>query len=267
MSNNGGIEPFKFNEYEIRFVGTPDEPEWVGGDVVAVLYPGTAAKDRSNYLSNVPAEWKGMKKVQTPGGTQSMTTLFEAGLYALIARSNSSLAVPFQKWVYEDVLPSIRKTGSYSTTQQPPTSIPPAKERLENIRLGMDLLYELGGVDERTQLALKDIVRDVLLEDRLKKPLLPSGGRAEWPVSDRARHLGFSPDRKALIKIGRTAAKLYRLAHDGEGPPEREQHVDGTTRMVKCYGEADLDILDQAISLVMTPPSELPSTNDSSDDD
>jgi hypothetical protein len=130
----------------------------------------------------------------------------------------------------------------------------------------MDLLYELDGVDERTQLALKDIVRDVLLEDRLKKPAFPSGGRSEWPVSDRARHLRFNPDKKALMKIGKTAAKLYRLAHDGEGPPEREQFVDDTTRMVKCYGEADLDILDSAISLVMTPPSALPPVDDRDDE-
>jgi hypothetical protein len=75
-----------------------------------------------------------------------------------------------------------------------------------------------------------------------------------------------------LKHIGRVAAKLYRLRHsytDDEGnevkvdPPEREQYVDGTTRMVKCYGEADLDILDQAIALVMNPPSQLPPATDS----
>ena len=262
MSEDSNIQPFSFNEFELRFVGTPDEPEWVGADVVAVLYPDSDRSSYNKYLDGVPAEWKGKKKVLTPGGRQDMTTLFEPGLYALIARSNSSLAVPFQKWVYEEVLPSIRKTGLYAIAEQPSALIPPAKERLENIRLGMDLLYELGGVDERTQLALRDIVRDVLLEDKLKKPALPGSARQEWPVSDRARHLGFKPDRKELQKIGRTAAKLYRLAHDGEGPPEREQYVDGTTRMVKCYGEADLHVLDQAISIVMNPPSELPPTEE-----
>lgn len=267
MSDSGGLEPFKFNEYEIRFVGTPDEPEWVGADVVNVLYPlAVKNKNQSTYLSRIPGEWKGSKEIATLGGQQSMTTVYEAGLYSLIAKSESPLAVSFQKWVYEEVLPSIRKTGSYSVGQQPSTSIPPAKERLENIRLGMDLLYELGGVDERTQLALKDIVRDVLLEGKLKKPALSSGGRLEWPVSDRARHLGFKPDKKALQKIGKTAAGLYRLAHDGENPPTREQYVDGTTRMVKCYGESDLDILDQAISLVMTPPAALPPSDDNDDD-
>lgn len=259
MSGELSPQPFNFEGFQIRFVGTSDNPEWVGADVIAVLYPEAERSSYNKYIDGVPTEWKGKKKVLTPGGAQDMLTLFEPGLYALIARSNSPIAVPFQKWVYEEVLPSIRKTGSYSITQpQPQVLIPPPKERLEGIRLGMDLLYELGGIDERTQLALKDIVRDILLEDKLKKPALPGGGRSEWPVSDRARHLGFGPKRGDLIKIGRVAAELYRLRHDGQDPPKREQHVDGATRMVMSYGEADLDILDQAISLVMNPPAQLP---------
>lgn len=172
--------PNSGNNWKVRFVGTPEVPEWVAPDVVEVLYPSAARnKNHSTYLSKVPAEWKGSKQIATPGGTQSVATLFEPGLYCLIARSDSPIAVPFQRWVYEDVLPSIRKTGSYTITQPTTPSLPPAKERLENVRLGMDLLYELGGIDERTELALRDIVRDILLEDKLKKPALPSGGRAE----------------------------------------------------------------------------------------
>jgi prophage antirepressor-like protein len=257
------MQPFKFEGLEIRFVGTIEVPEWVGADVVNVLYPlAVQNKNQSTYLNRVPAEWKGSKLVATPGGTQEMVTLYEPGLYSLIARSESPLAVPFQRWVYEEVLPSIRKTGSYSTAgRQPQNLIPPQKEKLESIRLGMDILYELGGIDERTQLALKDIVRDILLEDKLKKPALPSGGRAEWPISDRARHLGYSPKRGDLIKMGKIAADFYRLRHD-QDPPTREQHVDGATRMVKSYGEADLDIIDQAIVLIMEPPSQLPPATD-----
>lgn len=273
MTEEREIEPFIFEGYEVRFVGTAEVPEWVGADIVAVLNPDVEPKNLSTYLRSVPSEWKGLRKVQTLGGKQEMVTLYEPGFYCLIAKSESPKAIPFQKWVYEEVLPSIRKTGQYSISKsQPSTTLPPVKERLDNIRLGMDLLYELGGIDERTQLALRDIVRDILLDDKLKKPALPGGGRAEWPVSDRARHLGYKPKMSDLKHIGRVAAKLYRLRHsyiDANGqevivnPPEREQYVDGTTRMVKCYGEADLDILDQAIALVMNPPSQLPSDTDS----
>jgi prophage antirepressor-like protein len=261
MSNGSSLDAFRFEDFgqswEIRWVGTVDAPEWVANDIVAVLYPEADQRNYSNYLDKVPSEWKGHKKIMTLGGEQNMTTLFEAGLYCLIARSNSLIAVPFQKWVYEEVLPSIRKTGSYSITQQSsPSLLPPAREQLENIRMGLDLMYELGGIDERTQLALKDVIKDILLEGKLKKPS-DEQKRFEVPVSDRARQLGYNPNKGQLQKIGKTVVQFYRLRHD-EDPPKREQFVDGTTRMVNCYSEDDLDILDQAIALVMEVPKQLP---------
>lgn len=268
--SSDSIQPFDFEGCEVRFVGTADVPEWVAADVVAILYPEADRSSYSKYSEKLPSEWKGKKPVLTPGGSQMMATLLEPGLYALISRSNSPKAVPFQRWVFEEVLPSIRKTGSYAipSASNPSLSALGVKDKLESIRLGMDLMYELGGLDERTQLALKDIVRDVLLEPKLKHSSLPVSGRAEWPVSDRARHLGYRPNRKELMRIGRATAKLYRLRHsyvdeDGNAvkvdPPEREQYVDGTTRLIKCYGEDDLDILDQSIRMVMEPPAEIES--------
>lgn len=111
------IQPFAFEGFEVRFVGTPDVPEWVATDVVNILYPDAVKnKNQSTYLAKIPDEWKGSKKFAT-FGSQAMTTLYEPGLYALIARSNSPMAIPFQKWVYEEVLPSIRKTGRYEINQ------------------------------------------------------------------------------------------------------------------------------------------------------
>lgn len=266
MSDGGQLQPFQFEGLEVRFVGTLETPEWVGADIVNILYPlAVQNKNQSTYLSRIPTDWKGSRLIATPGGRQEMVTLFEPGLYSLIARSESPLAVPFQKWVYEEVLPAIRKTGSYSTpgntssrTEAELSELRMLSEiddlRYGGIRTGLDLMYELGGVDERTQLAVKDMVRDIMLRERLKKPALPSGGRSEIPVSDRARDLGYRPTSNQLKQIGRVAAKLYRVAHDGVDPPKREQHVDGTTRMVYCYGEADIEILDDAIALVMEKP-------------
>ena len=98
-------------------MGTAEVPEWAATDVVAILYPDSLKTSRAKLWKNIPSEWKGITKVNTPGGMQSMVTLFEPGLYHLIARSKSPLAVPFQKWVLEEVLPSIRRTGSYRLPQ------------------------------------------------------------------------------------------------------------------------------------------------------
>ena len=57
---------------------------------------------------------KGVRKVYTPGGTQETNIISESGLYALVIRSNKPNAKRFRKWVTQEVLPSIRKSGSYS---------------------------------------------------------------------------------------------------------------------------------------------------------
>lgn len=254
------LEQFWFEDsgdsWEVRFVGTPDVPEWVANDVVNILYPQADQRNYSNYLGKVPSEWKGHKQVMTPGGLQEMTTLFEPGLYHLIARSDSPKAIPFQKWVFEDVLPRIRKTGAYSVAQ--PTQVEPVllpvrvrKEKLELIQIGIDILSQLGGIDERTELQFKDLTRSIVLDDVLQTPALPGGEeRLEWPISDRATALGYKPTPGQLKSIGRGAAALYRARY-GKEPPKREQFVDGATRSVNSYSSKDLPILDQAIKAVM----------------
>jgi Prophage antirepressor len=98
---------------EIRVVTDGQgEPNWVAKDVAEAL--GYEWKGTST-ISHVPQEWRGVYSVCTPSGVQEMITLSEPGLYFFLARSDKQRALPFQKWVAGQVLPSIRKTGSYST--------------------------------------------------------------------------------------------------------------------------------------------------------
>ena len=101
---------FEFESNRVRFVdGKP-----VANDVAEILgYKNTA--DAVYRL--VKAKNKGVCKLQTPGGTQSVTVLEEAGIYQLIFSSKLPSAERFQDWVFEEVLPSIRKTGSYQIPQ------------------------------------------------------------------------------------------------------------------------------------------------------
>lgn len=104
-------------------------------------------------------------------------------------------------------------------------------------------------MDERTELQIKDMVRDIVLADQLKKPALPEGKpeRLEYPISDRLMDLGYGVQSGNVLKsIGIVASNLY-YARYGVRPPQREQFVDGTTRMVRVYSQDDLDIVDQAI--------------------
>jgi len=104
MSN---IQLFQFEEQEIRFV----EGKPVANDVAKVL----GYRDPADAVYRlVKSKNKGVCKTQTPGGMQSVTVLEEAGIYQLIFGSKLSIAEKFQDWVFEEVLPSIRRDGSYS---------------------------------------------------------------------------------------------------------------------------------------------------------
>lgn len=61
---------------------------------------------------------KGVVKLSTPtkGGSQQVTFVNEPNLYRVIFRSNKDEAVKFQNWVFDEVLPTIRKTGQYRHT-------------------------------------------------------------------------------------------------------------------------------------------------------
>lgn len=62
---------------------------------------------------HVPEEWKMVRSVLTTFGTKDTICLTEQGLYFFLGRSDKSAALPFQKWLAGEVLPSIRKTGGY----------------------------------------------------------------------------------------------------------------------------------------------------------
>lgn len=113
--------PFQFESSSIRVI-THDDGAWsvVAKDVAESLgYSWQPA-----VVKHVPDEWKGIIPINTPGGTQEMLTLTEQGLYFFLGRSDKPKALPFQKWVYGDVIPSIRKTGSYALPAAKPTATP-----------------------------------------------------------------------------------------------------------------------------------------------
>lgn len=158
------------------------------------------------------------------------------------------------KAVRTSLLNAVEKVIPAQVNQNSNTpTLPSVKEKLETIKLGMDLFSQLGGWDERTQVQLKDQIRDILLGDKLQPSsatITETKTRLEYPISDRSLELGYHPDRGQLQRIGRKASKLYQQRH-GTKPIKREQFVGGTTRMVNVYGFDDLDLLDQAILSVM----------------
>ena len=105
------IQIFTSPEFgDIRTVDLNGEPWFVGKDVAAAL---GYSNHRKALIDHVDEQDKGVTKCDTLGGSQEVTVINESGLYSLIFGSKLEGAVRFKRWVTSDVLPTLRKTGSY----------------------------------------------------------------------------------------------------------------------------------------------------------
>lgn len=108
MSN---IQIFNNPEFgEIRTIDQNGEPWFVGKDVATAL---GYADPRGAISKKVDDLDRGVAKMATPSGEQEMTIINESGLYSLCFSSKLEGAKKFKRWVTSEVLPQIRKTGSY----------------------------------------------------------------------------------------------------------------------------------------------------------
>lgn len=65
-------------------------------------------------ISRLDSDERGSVKLDTPGGKQDIAAINEYGLYSLVLSSRKPEAKDFKRWITHDVIPAIRKTGSYS---------------------------------------------------------------------------------------------------------------------------------------------------------
>lgn len=152
------ITPFNYGDNLIRVVNdeTSNEPLWVAKDVCAVL----EYKEVSKTLSKLDDDEKGTKRIRTLGGEQEMMCVTESGLYTLILRSNKPEAKPFKRWVTHEVLPTIRKTGSYGQNEDLAQIIPV----LTKIMDGMSGMVQMMGTILENQAVSKN---DSLSRDQI----------------------------------------------------------------------------------------------------
>ena len=117
MSN---VQIFENENFTARTITDVQGDIWfVAKDVAEALgYPEASIKQMANLIRSVPDSWKGLKRIMTPGGEQEMTCLSEQGLYFFLGRSDKKAALPYQMWVADKVIPSIRKHGAYLTPEK-----------------------------------------------------------------------------------------------------------------------------------------------------
>ena len=111
---------------QVRIVPVDGELMFVAKDVCDCL---EITKHR-DAISRLDSDERGSVKLDTPGGKQGIAAINEYGLYNLVLSSRKPEAKEFKRWITHDVIPAIRKTGSYSMAI--PQTIPEALRAYAN---------------------------------------------------------------------------------------------------------------------------------------
>ena len=130
------LATFTFEQHSIRTIVIKEEPWFIAKDVCDAI---GLTNSRMSLLA-LDEDEKGVALTDTLGGKQEMSVVSESGMYTLILRCRDAVkkgSVPhrFRKWVTAEVLPQIRKTGSYSqnTHEIRPLEITLKVQMLDNL--------------------------------------------------------------------------------------------------------------------------------------
>ena len=105
------LQIFNNEEFgEVRTVTKDNEPWFAATDVAKIL----GYRMASDLIRRIDDEDKGTHIMSTLGGEQALSIINESGLYASILGSKLESAKRFKHWVTSEVLPSIRRTGTYN---------------------------------------------------------------------------------------------------------------------------------------------------------
>ena len=164
------IIPFQFEAHAVRVqVDDQGQPWFNATDVCDALEMGNPSQA---IKSHVDAEDLQKLETLTAGGRQRQNHVNESGLYALILGSTKDAAKRFKRWVTREVLPSIRKTGSYAVpgaianlpapTQDRVTAlllIGEAVAKVPGVKAGIAMAATLTCIQENTGLAVETLRR------------------------------------------------------------------------------------------------------------
>lgn len=109
------VMAFRFSEenHQVRSLMVNGEPKFVGSDIAKVLGYKEPHKAIARHCKH------GMKHpIPTNGGLQNASIIPESDVYRLIINSDLPSAEKFERWVMEEVLPSLRKKGYYQMAAQ-----------------------------------------------------------------------------------------------------------------------------------------------------
>jgi len=149
---------FQFEDHDVRVVVLDGEPWFVVLDVCRVL----EIADARRAASRIEEADRRRTPVHSPERGQYRDTwvVNESGLYELVFASNKPEARRFRRWITSEVLPQIRKTGSYSTT------LSPAEMLLQQCQMLVEQERRTRAIEEQNRrISSRQEAQDEILDD------------------------------------------------------------------------------------------------------
>ena len=118
VAKNNSFRLFRNDSFgKVRTVIIGDEPYFVGKDVAEALGYSNQTKA---VITHVDERDRLLQKFHDGGQVRSMTVINESGLYALVLSSHKEDAKDFKYWITSEVLPEIRRSGTYTVKRRYP---------------------------------------------------------------------------------------------------------------------------------------------------
>jgi prophage antirepressor-like protein len=230
MENNKIINK-EYLQSKVSIILDENNTAWFkGGDVAKILGYGNSREAMKKHVDM--EDKKKMNELMasrnvTPLNSQPHTTYInESGLYSLIFGSKLETAKKFKRWVTNEVLPSIRETGSYTVKKE----VDDNQLKLREIQYKEYLiLMEQGNCAKLKQ----------AYQDRLYNEI--SGGKSSTEkeysrdiVTILKEEFNKTVDFSVASSIGKHIVKQYRLKYN-KVPEKYMKFVNGNNRPVFCY--------------------------------
>lgn len=157
------LTEFSYSDKKLTTVTINNEPWFVAKQICDILEIKGNGKDVVRRSLHPDEKLKG--KVVASGQTRNMWLVNESGLYHLIFKSRKPEAIDFRKWVTMEVLPALRRSGTYTMPGRQ-LQLPMPKSPRRHNRLTQERLVTL----------LADVCRieDAELRNRIVNQLIPA---------------------------------------------------------------------------------------------
>lgn len=191
------IQVFENSEFgKVRTATIDNEPYFVGKDVAEIL---GFSNSRKAIADHVDEEDKTRNESLRVNGT-ALTLINESGLYSLIFGSKLESAKKFKRWVTSEVLPTIRKNGNYTMSENvKPNIIGEKQVRLETARFLHEMAREYDGKSETYPMILdcyaaREVVGEFILP-------LPQVLEKTYSATEVGKMFGVSANRIGSVAI------------------------------------------------------------------